>query len=626
MTDQSFYNFQTVLAAVYSQIDNLIQHLLPEAKKQAGNYRCGDLSGAKGSSLSISTRPNSAGLYHDHADPSVKGNAIGLWASVKGCSYDEAGKQLAQFLGVQPEERIYMPRSKPSPRINKEEHTFMCGDQTFAIKPLSRKAVEYAKGRGIDQPTLNAHKCASTDNDIIFPHFDEDSHLCMVKCWPCDGSKRIYTNSDPTHTLFGKHLVDPLKTGATLIITEGQWDSMTWQQLGYPAVSIPSGVNNFDWIGEDYNFLNRFSQIFLDFDDDAPGKEAEEVVKNRLGHERCRAIRYGFKDANAALQAGKEQALIEAYQQALSAPVERIINPLDIMEQVRNRLNGTDYRKGTPFFLPKLNFEFRPHEVTVWFGTTSHGKSTVLSNQIAYAASLGKMSMVACFEQSNPMTVSAMVQQYTSDADIGKTDDFKEAYLDLTSKVLFYDSMEKTSPDELISTMVRAHKQLGIEEFVIDNVMTLEVDRQDNTAQADVANKLRVFVSRYPVHLHLVAHPRKPKENDARPPSIHDIMGASEWSAMAHSIICVWRDVAKQTKMSEMRDENIDFAEINAYDKEIPDGKIFIRKNRESGDLPMISYWFEKSVKRAWKDPEDLCPYFYPDNHEQSEDNGQHEE
>jgi twinkle protein len=618
---QDFYNFATVLEAVGPRIDELVSHLFPEARRQAGCYRLGGLDGSRGTSLSISTKPSSAGCYYDH-NGGDSGNAIGLWAHCKGLDYQAAGRDLARFLGVAPEPRMHMPKRRNPPKIVREERgmTMTCGGRSIHVSGLNAKSINYALSRGITEDTLRAAKCCSTDTHIVFPHFDEEPKAVLLKAWSCDGQKHMFSNDDPVPTLFGKNMVDPLKSGSTLIITEGQWDALTWQQLGYPAVSIPSGVSNDEWIGEDWSFLNCFSQIYLDFDDDGPGQDAELKAKTRLGYDRCRSIKYRFKDANAALVAGAADVLHEAFRHAKEAPVERIVKASEIKQKVRDRLNRTNMQAGTPFFLRNVQFEFRPYEITLWFGITSHGKTTLLSNQICYAASQGRKSMVACFEQANPMTIAGMLTQHTSDAEIGNSSDFDAAFDDLTSKVIFFDSMLRASPDELIATMTLAHKQLGIDEFVIDNIMTLEVDRQDNTAQAAVADKFRVFAAQYPVHIHLVAHPRKPPANEAsKPPSIADIMGASEWSAMAHNVICIWRDVAKAQRIAEMLDEQMDPAEIFAYDESLPDGKAFWRKQRDSGDLPMVSYRFDKKTKRAWKVQEDLCPYWTVDEVEPEE-------
>jgi twinkle protein len=612
---QEYYDYQKVLDSVHGHIDEIVLHLFPQAKKQSGSWRIGGISGEKGSSLSISTKPANAGQFHDFQDPSMKGNAISLWGQCKGLSYKEAGNELARFLGISPEERMHMPKKRPAPKITRTEKAFeiTVGNRIEEVRPLNSKSIAYANSRGITKETLLAARCMSTDTSIVFSHFDEDNQPVLFKCWSCDGNKKIYTNNDPVPVLFGKHLIDPIKTGSDLIICEGQWDALTWQQLGYPAVSIPSGVSNDEWIGEDWSFLNCFSQIYLDFDSDLAGQEAELRVRNRLGLEKCRSITYRHKDANDALVNGKPEVLIEAFEHARDAPIDKIVNPNKIRELVRNRMKSGREEEGSPFFLPGLNFHFRPYEITVWYGITSHGKSSILQQQVAHNASTGKKSMVSSFEQATTMTIGGMMAQYTCEKHLGDLEDFDDAYNSLTSEVLFFDSMSRSNPDEVVATMLQAHKQLGIEEFVIDNVMTLEVDRQDNSKQAEVADKLRIFAAQNPIHLHLVMHPRKAGQGmENKPPSLADIMGASEWSAMVHNVICVWRDVAKQQKINEMIDEGIPPHEIEIFRQSIPDGKVFVRKQRETGDLPMVSYFFDRDIKRAYKTLDDLVPYWMP--------------
>lgn len=619
---EPFYNFQTVLDRVAPSIDTLVQELFPGARRNGASFRTGSETGDKGRSFSISTRSNNAGSFLDYADPSVKGNAIALVGLARNLSYQEAGKWLAQFLNVPPEERLEMPKKRPTPKIDTEKKTIQItsdqpGKPGWVVEwgPLEKKSIDYAASRGITEETLKLFRVASANGSIALPHFDEAGKLVMLKLWSCDGQKKILSNLDPVPVLFGKHLIDPMKTGGILIITEGHWDAMSWVQCGFPAVSIPNGCQNEEWISEDYTFLNQFSQIYLDFDDDQAGREAETKAKQRLGYERCKAIRYRYKDANDALKAGDSNLLALAFKEAEEAPIERIVKAADIKSKVRDRLNKHHIQKGIPFFLPKMPFEFRVHEVTLWFGSTSHGKSTILSNQIAFMASLGEMAMVASFEQTTPMTMAGMLVQYTSNSDIGQLSDFDAAYDELASRVLFYDSITRTNAAELIATMTLAHKQLGITQFVIDNVMTLEMDRQDNTAQAEVADLIRVFAAQYPVHVHVVAHPRKPKDDVSKPPGIQEIRGASEWGDMANNVITVYRDVSKAEKISSMRDEPGTFSEedIQNFYESCPDGKILVRKQRETGHLPVITYFFDTDTKRAWKDKEDMIPYWFPD-------------
>lgn len=599
-----YYNFNEVVARVPANIEALVQTLYPEGKKRTHNWCVGDYTGAPGQSFQISLKPATAGCYIDRANPEVSGNPIALVALRKNISYQEAGEWLAKFVGVQPEQRIFKRKNRPKPVIKRE-----------TITKLKPRAIAYAESRGITEATLRRLNIASDDNALVMPHYDVDGQVVLLKYWPTDGSKNLWSNENPIHTLFGKNLIDPIKSGGRIIITEGQWDAMTWIQLGYPAVSIPSGVSNDHWIEEDWVFLNQFTEIYLDYDNDAEGRDGEARVRTRLGYERCKLLRYGLKDANEALKLGRPEILVEAFTAARDAPVENIIVANDIRHTVRNHLSRNRTSTGVPFFISSMarKLEFRPHETTLWYGHTGHGKSTAIMNQFAYQASLGIPGLIASFEDNTSITYSVLLKQFSKDQFIGSSEDYDAWYDRLTSMVHLFDSMKRTEPDVIVATMILAHKQLGICHFAVDNVMTLDVDRQDNTQQAAVADKFRVFVSRFPVHLHLAAHPRKPQEAAVvRPPQLAEVRGASEWADMAQNAICVYRDMKKAERLSEMYDEGLSPTEIMNFRMSCRDGKFIVRKQRFNGELPICSYMFDSPTKRFHKDEIDFHPYWDP--------------
>lgn len=603
---ESYYNFSTVAEAAGPRIEALVNQLFPEARREGSHFRVGSLSGEKGRSVSIAATEPHAGCYQDHADPTIRGNVINLVAEAKNLSYQDAGKWLAEWLGVRPEER-FPRRRKKQPVIDKT-----------GIKALNAKSIGYAKSRNIERETLQNFGCASTETHIVFPHYDDENKVVLLKFWSCDGLKNLFSNKEPIHTLFGKPLVNPKMTRGSVLICEGQWDAMSWWQSGIAAVSIPSGVSNEEWIEEDWVWLSQFSEIILNFDNDPEGREALEKARIRLGYERCKVLRLPYKDANEVLkELGQEkgaETLRKAYKDAQDAPVENIVNLDEHRQEIKDELTGVSKRAGTPFFLSALPIEFLPHQSTIWFGYTGQGKSTCIEQQIAFQAARGVKTFLAGFESSSIVTAASLLVQMMADAGIGGNPNFDEALDFIKSRVFQFDSMRRCSPQQLIATMTLAHRQLGVTSFVTDNVMTLEVDRQDNTAQAAVADLYRIFVARYPVHNHVVAHPRKPSEAAGRPPALTEIRGASEWSDMAHNAICVWRDTAKAEKISDMFDQKFEPAEIEAYRQSCPDGKIFVRKQRRNGEMPVCSVNFRKDIKRFWKNPEDLEPYWKPEN------------
>ena len=595
-----YYNFATIIESIPSRIETLCNELYPEGKKKSENWVVGSSDGERGQSFQISLKPNSAGCYFDRADHGIKGNVIALVALRKNLTYQEAGKWLGEFCNIQPEQK-FENKKRPKPQIDRRK-----------VKNLNQDSIDYAKKRGIDEEMLRRLKIVSFEKNIAIPHFDAKGELVMVKYWPTDGSKKIWTNKDPVHTLFGKELIDPVASGGEVIICEGHWDAMTWIKLGYQCVSIPSGAENDNWIEEDWIFLSQFSMIYLNFDNDDPGQEAEARVKVRLGNDRCRTIKYEAKDANEVFQKGLDESILhDAFKAAKEAPVEHIVDPTTIKSVVRETLTSTGSGADVPFFLSDMkNLQFRPHEATLWFGFTGHGKSTAIMNQFAYQASLGVMGMIASFEDNPTVNYASMMLQYSSDSRIGESPEYDKIYDELTSHILFFDSVRRTRPDVMIATMIRAHKQLGICHFAVDNVMTMDVDRQDNTKQAEVADKFRVFVASYPVHLHIAAHPRKPVDTSMmKPPEIADVRGASEWGDMSQNAISTYRDITKAGKVAEMRDQGIDEFTISNYATSCADGKFIVKKQRTTGELPIVSFRFESKTKRFFNSPEELNPY-----------------
>lgn len=602
-----FYDFSKIISAAAPVAEDLCRELYPQGKKEGSNYCIGDASGATGRSFKISLKPANGGCYIDMADKDVRGNVIALVALAKNMSYVDSAHWLANRLNIPPEENIQMTARQQKPE-------FM---DTSALG-MTPKAIAYGESRGISADNLINCKCLATANAIIFQHFDINGDLGMQKFWAIDGTKQIWSNKNPIHTLFDKERIDPVVSGGQLIITEGQWDSLSWHEAGLPAVSVPTGVNNEQWITEDWAFLNQFSTIYLDFDKDPQGLEAAKRVQSRLGYDRTKIITYNspHKDANEILcdKGLGPDYLRQVLTDTRDAPVQNIIEPVSIKDQVKQILANQRVAEGVPFFLysPSFAFEFRPHEITLWYGYTGHGKSTAIMQQFAFQAGQGVSGMIASFEATSPINYATLLTQYMADPNCASSDEFSDAYDDLTSKVILYDAMKRTSPQELIATMILAHKQFGICSFCVDNVMTLDVDRQDNTAQADTADLFRIFAAKYPVHIHICAHPRKPSEAFIKPPALSEVRGASEWVDMPQNVLCVYRDMAKADKISLMYDGNVPIEQIIEVRNASPDGRFLIRKQRFNGMVPNTGFMFNSKCKRFYRPNDPVLPYYQP--------------
>jgi twinkle protein len=605
-TETNFYDLAAIKDALAGRIDEFVLTLFPAAKREASCYKIGGITGEKGGSMMISTRANNPGFYLDFADPEVKGPPWRLVSLVKGCSIKEGIAWLANFTGTPPIQSFgSISRAKEPEKLAVE------------MVELTKESVDYATSRGITEETLRKYGvCSDRRGGLMFPYYDTFGKLGMVKHWghklKADGKKDtwIMPSMDAVQSLFGKDVCDPETGLQRLICTEGELDCMSLWQLGLPAVSIPMGASNTKWITEDYQYLSHFDEIVLLFDNDDAGKKGAKEAAARLGAERCLIVTLPLKDANDMLRAGRGEEIRQIIETTTREPMAEIVDPTSMKESVRSYMRGDHLIGGDPFFLPDFNMNFRKHEITLWFGFSFHGKSQAVQNQIASLAANGKLSCVASFEQPAELTFSQILTNLTAYPNLPYTDEYDKAYDYLGKHVFMYKSMEKADPKHMVNTFIHAHKRYGVDTFVIDNVMTMSIDRGDNTAQADAMDLLRVFVAKYPVHLHVVAHPRKPPENTGKPPGMAEIRGASEWGDMPHSIITVWRDMAKAERLAEMDSSDFTSEDQSTFFNSTPCGKLIVRKQRTTGETPMTSFWFHKATKRFTQKPGEPSPMF----------------
>jgi twinkle protein len=609
-SERNFYDLDEIKRALHGRIDEFVLELFPDAKRQASCYKIGGISGEKGGSMMISTRADNAGYYKDFANPNCSGPAWHLVAEKKNLTVREAIEWLAKYLHIKPVQTFGggVTRATNPEKIKQY------------LRPLQADVIKYAASRGIGEETLRAYNVSNhSSGGAAFTYEDCYENIGMVKKWGIipgpDGKKDTWVSADPVMCLFGKPVCDPDKRIQRLVITEGEWDAMSCYQVGIPAVSIPMGASNTKWIEEDYHFLSHFDDIVLLFDNDQAGKDAAKIAQDRLGKERCLCVFLPLKDANDMLRSGRGEEIRQAIESAEREPIAEIVDPGGMRDGVRAFMRGDHLVSGDPFFLPDFDLQFRPHEWTLWYGYSFHGKSQCVQNQIACNAAKGKMACVASFEQPPELTFSQILLNYTAYPNLPHTDEFDKAYDHLSQLVFMYRSMDRADPVHLINTFTHAHKRYGIDTFVVDNVMTLDIDRGDNTQQAKAADLMRVFVSKYPVHLHIVAHPRKPPENTKTPPSMADIRGAGEWGDMPHNVVTVWRNMEKSEHVAESENLQMDREEIMNYEKTVPCGKILVRKQRTTGDTPMTRFWFHKETKRfmaQWGEPRPMfseCPW-----------------
>lgn len=549
--------------------------LLPGGKRHANEWKAGSIGGEAGNSLAVRLTGVKAGVWADFAT-GQKGDILDLWAAVHGQTISQAMAAAKQYLGI----RDAMPE-RPAMAFKLPERP-----KCTAAKGV---VATWLKNRSLTESTIAQFKISEQERDgktyAVFPYI-RDGVLINYKLRNVAEKKDMQQAGGAEPCLFGWHLIDP--KARTIAITEGEIDAMTLHQCGIPALSVNAGAGNHQWIENDWARLERFSEILIFFDcDDAGNKGASEVI-HRLGAERCKRVVLPVKDANEWLIAGACGVDFEA---AISDSKPQDPEELKRASEFMGKLKAMFYPVQGADRDPVLRldkdldwFEFRGGELTVWTGYNGHGKSLVLSQIMLGLMAQGERVVVFSGEMTPERQLKRMVKQATGlDRPTVPYIDAIGAWLD--EKLWLYNVVGSATIDRLLQVFLYANKRYGARQFVIDSLMMTDVPEDGPgamTAQKEAMRKLCDFSRRNGCHIHLVAHPRKGRDETGAPGKL-DVAGSSKITDGADNVFTVW---------SALRDE----AEAMTDDS---DAKLELKKQR-NGDIQhfTLPLWFCKESQQ----------------------------
>jgi twinkle protein len=550
-------------------------YLLPGGKKAGPEWKAGSISGEAGGSLSVRLTGAKAGVWKDFQSGEA-GDLLDLWAACRGQTMAEAINDAKGYLGVHD--------TTPA----KEQKSFKRPAKPQCQAPKSRVR-EWLKGRGLEDRTIDAFKIGEQMQGgkayAVFPYL-RDGELINVKYRNADDKKDMRQEGGAEPCLFGWHLIEP--RARTVAITEGEIDAMTLWQCGIPALSVNAGAGNHQWIESDWERLERFSEILVAFDADEAGEKGAKEVIRRLGVARCKKLVFPAKDANQWLMDGAGgEDFQAAAKDAKPQDPEELRQIADFMGRVKAMFYPAAGDSGDPVLrLDKdMNwFEFRQGELTVWTGYNGHGKSLALSQVLLGLVQQGERLCIF----SGEMTIERQLKRMSKQA--SGLDRPTQGYLDaiadwLRDRVWVFNEVGSATIDRLLEVFEYANKRYGTRHFVIDSLMMTDVPEDgpgSMSAQKLAIQKLCNFAKRNGCHVHLVAHPRKGRDESTGPGKL-DVAGSSKITDGADNVFIVW---------SALKDESAPLGDE-------PDAKIELLKQR-NGDVQhfKLMLWFVKAAQQ----------------------------
>jgi archaellum biogenesis ATPase FlaH len=224
---------------------------------------------------------------------------------------------------------------------------------------------------------------------------------------------------------------------------------------------------------------------------------------------------------------------------------ERLIQAATLADEGKKRLLvGLDDEPGLRLPWDELDDKVRiaPGKFAIWTGYMHHGKSQILKQVMLGAMQQSERVVIASMEEEIielwcDMARMACGTQEPSPSQL-------EPWIKFCSRLWFYNEQGHAKRLQIFEAIRYASRHLEINHFVIDSLMSTDIDKDDYNAQTRFARDLKALAKDEQITIHLVAHMRKRdgKSGDETVGNVQEIAGAHEISSLADYVFTVFRD------------------------------------------------------------------------------------
>jgi len=271
--------------------------------------------------------------------------------------------------------------------------------------------------------------------------------------------------------------------------------------------------------------------------------------------------------------------------------VDKIRSAHSLADEVKSRLYGEKRLEGVTLPWQKLDgILLKTKQLTLWGGANFSGKSSVLAQCINHI-----LLQVPVFKMSFEMEAGETMQKMCCmAAGCLPSEPFIDYYhSQLKDRLWLLDHVGSLDHKRVMGVANFAAQILGVKHIVIDSLMRLDVGPKDLDKQKKIINDLLWLAGALDVHVHLVAHFRKPadiKNTGDR----FDVSGAGAITDLAHNVMLVWKNEEKAKKMRS--GEEVDDME--------PDTVLTLDKYRSDGSkVGRWGFWFDPESGQFCESP-----------------------
>ena len=451
---------------------------------------------------------------------------------------------------------------RPKTKVKKKKEYKKQTDDTKELQ--SDVVLDYIKRRGISIETAKDNNVKEAVDYkgkpcIAFEYYENGKRVLIKYRNLGKGKEKSYWQAGGGKpVLYG---IDDIDLGKTVVITEGEFDKLAINEAGESnVVSVPFGSNNMQWIEENFDKLEKVDSFILWTDNDEAGQKMQNEILKRLGRDRCFIAKGEYKDANVEFFKDGPEKIQQILNNAEPVPVQRLVDVKDIEEFDPTQIETI---KSNIPLINKYLGGYMMGAVTIWTGSNGSGKSTLINQEVLQAIDEGFGTVLLTGELPNWLARYWLELQAAGPKHIEpKYDNVREKQTYYVKKepkekirnwfsnnmLRIYDSIESLKVDDIKETFIEAAKRYGIKNFVVDNLMIVNYNatyQEKYNKQSQFVAAMKEFAKNYDVHVHIVAHPRKPKDKVI---TKEDIAGLYEITNLVDNVIGIHRVTDKNRK------------------------------------------------------------------------------
>ena len=161
----------------------------------------------------------------------------------------------------------------------------LCNQIQLYHEKLTDADKKYLYERGINDDTITRNKIGRTPEGRLMIPYWKNGYVCYYATrhlpggkYPDTKYKKMPIDDYNEHTVWGLHTLDRDPDRNLLVIAEGAFDALSFEQEGYSVISAITGHFSREQLPTALSIARSFKQVFLVFDNDTITKAGEKFT------------------------------------------------------------------------------------------------------------------------------------------------------------------------------------------------------------------------------------------------------------------------------------------------------------------------------------------------------------